>query len=66
MSMPPMPPPGICICSSFFFGASGYASLGGDKKAGHGGRILHDLGRVDDALLHEVEILVGLGSPAPS
>src|SRR5690554_6950600 len=43
----------------------GHHGLSGDEEAGHGGRILerraHDLGRVDDALLHQVAVLAGRG-----
>src|ERR1700730_2562644 len=39
--------------------------LGGDDETGNGGRILqggaHDLGRVDDAELHQIAVLAGLG-----
>src|ERR1700730_3406377 len=39
--------------------------LGCDEEAGNGGRILqggaHDLGRVDDAKLHQIAVLAGLG-----
>ena len=63
--MPPMPPPWPWPWPSSFFGASAIGRLGGDQQAGDGGRILqrdaHDLGRIDDALLDHVAVLVVLG-----
>ena len=45
-------------------GSVGYRRLSGDEKAGDGRRVLqcdaHDLGRIDDALLDHVAVLVVL------
>src|SRR3954462_13289721 len=43
----------------------GHHGFGGDEEAGHGSRTLqrrmHDLGRIDDALLHQVAVFAALG-----
>ena len=50
---------------SFWLRLFGYHGLSGNEETGDRGRILqcraHDLGGIDDALLHEVAIFAGLG-----
>ena len=71
--MPPMPPippmpPGGMPPPLIFLRLFGDHALGGQQQAGNGGRILQrvtgHLGRVDDAGLDQVLVLLGVGVEA--
>ena len=71
--MPPMPPMPPAAAGgrhrAGLLGLLGDHRLGGDQQAGDRGGVLqrgaHDLGRVDDAGLHQVLVLAGLRVEAP-
>jgi hypothetical protein len=62
--MPPMPPPGMPPPADFLLRGFGDRGFRRDDEAGDRGCVLqrraHDLHRIDDAGLHEVDVLFGL------